>query len=257
MAKIQLTPLDEELLFLRANRGGCFGSHREAGDAYKEFTGKIIELALSNIIEAMPVGRYCIAGGVFRSVFYNELPKDIDIFLLGTKTEIEKNMETISNITGKSTVKVRTKYSNDIVKHIRIITCSGGRPYEFQFLGQWFELPNGKEIPFQSAEDVLETFDLVSSCYGIDLSITDVSRFSGQSKEYEVNHVVTHPLLLKTVATKELMVNTFGSEILKRMRADRFYKYITEYGFRIKDDEQLKKFNYVLGRENDVESDYS
>ncbi len=257
MAKIQLTPLDEELSFLRTTRGGCFGTAREAGDSYKEFTGKIIELTLSNVIDAMPIGRYCIAGGVFRSVFYNELPKDIDIFLLGTRTEIEKNIETISNVTGTSIVKVRTKYSNDMVKHIRIITCSTGRAYDVQFLGQWFQLPNGKEVPFQSAEDVLETFDLVSSCYGIDLSITEQSRFSGQSKEYEVNHVVTHPLLFKTIATKELMVNTFGSELLKRMRADRFYKYITEYGFRIKSDEQLKKFNYVLGRENDVESDYS
>lgn len=258
MLQSALTPLDEELAFLRSNFGGCYGASNESSDSYKEYAGKIIELTMSNVADVIPVGRYCIAGGVFRSVFYDELPKDIDIFLLGSKDDVIARMNMLESDTSTVQKKVKVTYQKNISKHIRIVTVNmNGRPYQVQFLGQWFELAGGKELPLMTADDVLETFDLVSACFGIDLSIIEESRFSGFTKAYEVNHIATHPLLLKTIANKELMINDFGNMIMKRMKAERFYKYITEYGFRIKNNDQIQKFNYVLGRDNDVESDYS
>jgi hypothetical protein len=191
--------------------------------------------------------------GIFRSVFYNEVPNDIDIFLLGTETDILNRIDKISQAVCQRVVQVKTEYPQNITKHIRLVTYQVGRGYSVQFIGQWFTGP--KTEYFTTGHDILATFDLTSSCFGIDFTACEDK--NSVSCDYEVQQIISHPLLLNVVANKELRVNEFGSILLKKMKADRFYKYITEYGFRIKDQEQLQKFNYVLGRDNDVESDYS
>lgn len=256
-----LTPLQEELLVLDtlSKQNAVFsGTSATASSTYKEYVGPIMKLLLTNIGKQLPDGKYCVAGGVFRSVFYGEVPEDLDVFLLGNETEIEASINDLATLVGVAPIKVKVQYPNEYIKHIRIITVDVGRPYKIQFIGQWFQSPF-KASYFLHADDVLQTFDMISCCFGIDFKMSTVNSTLPLSsrKEYEILQIVSHPLLLKTVATKELAVNDLGDMTLKKMKAERFYKYIAKYGFRIKKAAELKNFNFLLkGGDTDVESDY-
>lgn len=249
------TPLDEELFRIRLHSPLATG-HNEDSE-YVEYTGKAITLGLGPVFNLLPVGRYCIAGGIIRSLFNNELPNDVDIFLLGTPDNITSRLEDIAIAHGTESRKVKIKYE-DFNKHIQLVDIRlPDMKYNIQFIAQWFVKDDGKkDIIFKHAEDVISYFDIVPVCYAVEIEIFENTR--GGVKDWAVNKVVTHPLLYKSLANKELSVNPYGPLILKKMRADRFYKYITEYGFKIKDAAQMKLFNTLLAQGGlDVEFEYN
>lgn len=250
--KKAITPLDIELQELSTCSDRYVGTSLKAGSLYSEFVGKAMKLVLGSVGHILPEGHYCVAGGIFRALFYNEVPNDIDIFVLGTLPKIHNIMYEICENTLMHDKHMKAKYE-DYTKNIHLITYSFDRPYSVQFIGQWIE-SNNRTILFLSADDIISSFDIVSSCFGVEFTIS--KDLNGQ-QVYEVNQIVSHPLLMKVVATKELMVNEYGPIQFKKMKADRFYKYIAEYGFRIKSPDQLLKFNAMLGGSTDVVFDYT
>jgi hypothetical protein len=250
------TPLDEELS--RINTFTSLGSGVSKSNEYSEYTGKAITLAFGPVMDALPVGRYCVAGGVIRSLFNNELPNDVDVFLLGNAQEISSRLENLAVSYGIEVKKVKIKY-DDFVKHIHLFDLKLPKMgYTIQFIAQWFIKNDGKEeIFFKHAEDVIAYFDIVPVCYAAEVEFDGGYEQGIFVRDWSLLKVVTHPLLFKSLAKKELLVNPYGPLSLKKMRADRFYKYITEYGFRIPDAVSMKQFNTLLAQGGlDVEFDY-
>jgi hypothetical protein len=251
------TPLDEELS--RISNFTALKQNTSKLDEYSEYTSKAITLAFGPVMDLLPAGRYCVAGGVIRALFNNELPNDVDVFLLGNAQEISNRLENLAFRYKVDVKKVKIKYDN-FVKHIHLFDLKlPHMKYTIQFIAQWFIRNDGKEeIFFRHAEDVIAYFDVVPVCFAAEVEF-DGGHEDGQFiREWSLSKVVTHPLLFKCLAKKEFLVNPYGPMSLKKMRADRFYKYVTEYGFRITDAESMKKFNVLLAQGGlDVESDYT
>jgi hypothetical protein len=250
------TPLDEELS--RISNFTTLGQNTSKPNEYSEYTDKAITLAFGPVMDMLPAGRYCVAGGVIRALFNNELPNDVDVFLLGNTPEISQRLEALASNYGVDVRKVKIKYDN-FVKHIHLFDLKlPDMKYTIQFIAQWFTRNDGKEeIFFRHAEDVIAYFDIVPVCFAAEVEFEDSYKQGQFIREWSLLKVVTHPLLFKHLAKKELFVNPYGPISLKRMRADRFYKYITEYGFRITNAESMKKFNILLAQGGlDVDFDY-
>lgn len=255
MYSVKVTPLNAELNHIRNTFGSLTFANKLSDDEFSEFAGTAIALGIAPLYEDLPEGRYAIAGGIIRSLFENEIPTDVDIFLLGSVDSIKTRMQKIADEKSERIRKVKVGYDG-FTKHIWLIDIKPypTASYVIQLIGQWFTRDSDNNVTiFQHSEDVIACFDLISTCFAVDLEITPKSSIS-----YHVNKVIHHPLLYKCLAKRELRVNPYGPPELKKMRADRFYKYIVEYGYRVPDQGELMQFNLLLSRGDlSVESDYS
>lgn len=256
----KLTPLDAELIRVKKKYGTWYAASKVADQAFAEFAGNAICLGLSPLESNIPLGKYAIAGGIVRSLFENEIPTDVDIFLLGDDASVRLRIQQLENLYFIKAKKVKVDYGT-FYKHVQILNWTPPEsPYDIQFIGEWFEHKvSGDITSLKYAEDVLAHFDLVSTCFAVEFEITDNSNSFGNPRpQYVINKVVSHPLLFKCLSKKELRVSPYGPIELKKMRADRFYKYIVEYGFRVPDMDEMAKFNVLLatGALN-VDTDYA
>ena len=249
------TPLSEELS--RINTKASLGTTKSNNSEYSEYTEKAIILAFGPVADLLPEGKYCVAGGVIRALFDNELPNDVDIFLLGTAQDISQRIQILANNYQVELKRVKVKYEN-FTKHIHLFDLKlPGMSYTIQFIAQWFVKTNNKEeIHFKHAEDIIAHFDIVPVCYAAEVEFNGAYQKGQYIRDWSLLKVVTHPLLFKSLAKKELLVNPYGPPELKKMRADRFYKYIIEYGFRIPNAKTMGAFNALLAGGLNAEVDY-
>lgn len=251
----KLTPLDAELSRIKARFGSMAFANKLSDDEFAEFAGNAVALGVSPIFNELPIGRYAIAGGIIRSLFENEIPADVDIFLLGSVDSVKGRMNELERKLSGQLKKVKVQYEG-FTKHIWLLDVKPytEAEYTIQLIGQWFNRDaDGNVTIFQHSEDIIAYFDLLSTCFAVDLEIVDHN-----SGGYFINKIIHHPLLYKCLAKRELRVNPYGPPELKKMRADRFYKYIVEYGYRVPDLAELTQFNILLSRGDlSVESDYT
>lgn len=219
---------------------------------YKEMAHPLIALGILPILDCLPPGNYCIAGGAARSVFEGLVPADVDVFMLGSRAQIQDSTAALSLDPSfpdwfPDTKSIKINYGETLTKFITLASTDKlSDLYNIQVISQYYQDKKSNTVfEFKSAEDILETFDLVSSCFAVEVEVT-----RNPKPDIEVRKIVSHPLFLKCVSTKELMVNDFGDAGFKVMRADRFYKYIAEYGYRIKSEEQMKLFNAMLAKDH-------
>lgn len=214
------------------------------------FMSNALALALP-VTKDLPDGKYCIAGGVMRSLFYDEIPTDVDLFILGGSHEVFTVTAAFYRTAHKHrTYEVRSEDSlalgTSVKKHIEITDIPVNVPvleetvqYNIQILGSWYITEEGVELSFSSAEDLLSHFDLISACGGIEFTILQGNIVS--------SHEVVHPQFLYALANKFLMVNDIGSDCSKHMTLNRLYKYIVNYGFTIPNENELMAINTLLG----------
>ena len=218
-----------------------------------------LRLALTPIIEYLPCGTYCIAGGVFRSLFFGQIPTDIDIFLINTpyygnipiNEVIEQNI-IAQQVPGVSTWEVKRITGKVVEKQtaIDILTISPNTetvPYSIQIVGKQITY-NGRKCWPSSAEEVLSTFDIIPACFGVCFTLVEPQRITGYPNVV-IDEVLHHPNYFYSVANKYLMTNTWRTIFSDHsMRADRFYKYLVEYGFRIPNNKEMEQFNSLLAK---------
>lgn len=205
-----------------------------------------IKLGINPIISILPQGRYCIAGGVFRSLFFNELPSDVDIYPLASST----NVITIYNNAIRKSIKSKKISGNTGTNsHIDIITFDGLQklPYKIQIISKSI-VDNGISVLPTEVDDILSAFDIIPACFGIDISI-ETSPVSSVFPSFTLNSVVIHPDYFYSLGNKLLLLNTGQSPLYeKQMSAERFYKYTVNYGFRIPNNEVMAQFNNLINK---------
>jgi hypothetical protein len=275
MLNIEPTPL-QKVLDNPIMHNGLYVPSSHKDPILGRYAFPAIKLAFNPIINYIPSGRYCIAGGIFRSLFFNEIPTDVDIYPLETallggipinefisfaaepdclRIESDKLLASDTRPINKfSRLKALVKSSNS---NIDILTLKLSElPYNFQIICKSNNLPDGTvEVPV-CANDIISSFDIVPACFGVDVTIynenkTDALK-SGWSS-FELNEVLIHPDYFYSVANKYLITNksqnTFGR--VRKITAARFYKYIVDYGFRIPNNSEMSVFNELLGKPGD------
>ena len=202
---------------------------------------RAIKLGISPIHQILPAGRYCIAGGVFRSLFFNEVPCDVDIYPLDSETaiiEIWQNSAFHNYHTKRVSIDI-----DEIQAHIEVITFDELKniPYKIQLISKNISINNTCIIP-KTVNDIVSSFDIIPACFGVDITVDGHAGFT-------INEIVIHPDYFYSVSNKLLLLNTESSPFYeKRMTAERFYKYIVNYGFRIPDNEVMSQFNKLINK---------
>lgn len=255
MLDIEKTPLKKVLDVCSSGPGLLYFPHTN-NPLLDRYAFPAIKLGINPLIRYLPSGRYCIAGGVFRSLFFDEIPKDLDIYPLeGLQATgaIKKRMDNIIGDTSTyDRVKATRKTDNLEVDILNIEVQN--IPYKFQIICKTI---NGTSM--NCAEDVISSFDIVPACFAVDISLDTVQKMSGEYASFTLNGIATHPDYFFSVGNKYLMVNDQTSMFSeKRMKAERFYKYIANYGFRIPNNSEMMKFNKLLENPSamDVDIDY-
>ena len=235
MIKFTKTPLQEILDSIP--KYGMFSNSSDL--ILSKYVYPAIVLGICPIMDSLPNGRYCIAGGVFRSLFNNEIPTDVDIFPLDPPTniivDIINNAAANGHEVSSSSLTIR-----ELNSHVDIASFLDNK-YEIQVISKYITENNGTTISPKSVDDILSTFDIIPACFGIDISLSN--------KSFILNKICIHPNYFYSVSNKLLLLNLQKSDLYeKRMTADRFYKYIVNYGFRIPDSSTMIEFNKLLSK---------
>lgn len=203
----------------------------------------------------------CVAGGAFRSICEKEVPTDMDVFLLGKfednvrKLELLHNDLTLSKIACSRVKHYEVQLESDPSgwnKQIAILDIHQGEdiPIPLQYIAHRYT--HGASITehlLESASDVISTFDFTAVAFGAHVNVLKFPVHAGNIKF--VSNAM-HPDFYSDVATKTLAFNLLGRLGTKRISVNRFYKYITEYGFRIKDNTSLRLFDRYVGNPHGI-----
>ena len=255
MFKIERTPLETVLASPSVNQGLYF-PEEDHDPIMLKYGFPAIKLGINPILKYLPSGRYCIAGGTFRSLFFNEIPTDIDIYPLEPHftNNVYIHDEIHDRMMEGTSVQVFEKFNS---LHVNIketgtsVDILTGKfsylPYSFQIITK-SKGTEFVEIRPTCADDIISTFDIIPACFGIDFTLTTEPNQAYPS--YTINEVAIHPDYFYSLGNKYLMVNEQPSKFeSKRMKAERFYKYIANYGFKVPSTEEMQKFNVLLAKE--------
>jgi len=220
-----------------------------------------------------PIARYypeefkdihlAVAGGSFRSLFFNETPTDLDVFLLtdmetGTRF-LRKLRQNLMNQfpdapfqqVAEVTITINKNYtpSEEAItkKFVRfnIPVIEGLTPVPIQMI-HFCHVVEGDEVFPTSARELINLFDVVPACFAAETTAFPLS-FHGVS---------THAMLLDSLLSKTLIPNMVrGRYIEPVMTLDRFYKYTKTYGFSVSKSD-MPHFTKLMSIPNNMNISY-
>lgn len=242
MIEFPRTSLDEVLNSVALNSTKLYFSNTNE-PILSRYVYKAIKLGINPILDLLPHGRYCIAGGVFRSLFFGEIPTDVDIYPLHSESIVGD----IQQRALKACFSIKL-FSGDISKikaHVDVLTFDKLKdlPYKIQIISKSIEQNNQIIVP-KTVDDILSAFDIIPACFGIDITVNSFEH------TFDLNEVVIHPDYFYSVSNRLLLVNKENSSLYeKQMTAERFYKYIVNYGFRVPDNNVMSQFNALMKKQ--------
>ena len=263
MIAIEKTPLQKVLELPCLNNPGLgFGANQDP--IICKYVFPALQLGINPILPYLPSGRYVVAGGIFRSIFFNEVPTDIDIYLLSPHFDsddsflpdlIDYTLKGISKQVGSFDRKKITIAASQT--KIDIITIElTALPYSIQLITK----SKNNVVP-ECADDIVSAFDIIPACFAVDITLNQGTNGAGlysSLANYEINELCIHPDYFYSLANKYLITNKQKSRFEQsHMKAERFYKYISTYGFTIPTVEEMNNFNVLLAKvPNDLDIEY-
>ena len=215
-------------------------------DTYFTRAGKrLLNMSVGPVAPFYPEGfknlHLAVAGGSFRSLFFNEAPTDLDVFILtdsDTGTRFLRNLR--NNLINtfpdapfqqlaEVTITINKHYNPSeeslVKKFVRfnIPVIEGLTPTPIQMI-HFCHLVGEEEVFPTSARELINLFDVVPACFAAETTAFPMV----------LQGVSTHAMLLDSLLSKTLIPNMVrGRYIEPVMTLDRFYKYTKTYGFSV------------------------
>lgn len=199
----------------------------------------------------------CVAGGVFRSLFYQEVPNDIDVYLLESydnSIDILTKLRTSLGIEEKLKQFSFKNKEYNVTKYIAILDIEENskieNPIKIQLMAFKHVLKDGTVIEPRTASAIVNSFDLIPVSIATQFELSA----DGIPEKYSSTF---HPEIFQCLASKNFKFNTVASFTQKKTSPERFYKYITDYGFRIQDQETINLLStYIKTNQDGVDCEY-